>query len=556
MRFFRLTTLIVLLTMVLQTWGISVTYIDSSGSSQTAAATEITSTTHTLSAGYWCVSNDVTITEAVTLVGGTVNIILMDGKTLTASKGIKMNTDAYLFIYGQSSQSGKLVVSNDGGTTSDYGLHVTNYTQYGGIVNASSTGANGLYTEGYLTMGRGLLSVSRTGSSEPYDPCIYATGNVTVSGGSILVGGSNVEQGLYSRGMLTISGGSLIVDGNYRQKAIQIKDNITMSSGVLRANNGNSISPKGISTEGTITFEWNSNSDYVYCNDFTATSISSSKAFYADNTQIASTTIDASTIAGKALTPQKHLTLTEANGVTVLNTNTWKNINISLDFTRSGLTAGAYSTVCLPFSFTKPGGCSFYTIASLSYDNTLSKWVCNVTPVTGNTLSAATPYIFTTTQTSETFRGSIENATADYSDTNAKTQVGKWTFQGMYADCSLPKSGEYNYGFAGEAKDDISIGTFMRFIGNSKGKTFRCYLKYDPTASARPYTLRAASADEIPDEIIVRIVEPESETTGIQHTTTMQKKTDKWYTLDGRQLEGEPTQHGLYINNGKKYIKQ
>ena len=29
---------------------------------------------------------------------------------------------------------------------------------------------------------------------------------------------------------------------------------------------------------------------------------------------------------------------------------------------------------------------------------------------------------------------------------------------------------------------------------------------------------------------------------------------DAWYTIDGRKLDGKPTQRGIYINNGKKTI--
>ena len=29
---------------------------------------------------------------------------------------------------------------------------------------------------------------------------------------------------------------------------------------------------------------------------------------------------------------------------------------------------------------------------------------------------------------------------------------------------------------------------------------------------------------------------------------------DAWYSLDGRRLNGKPTQRGIYINNGKKTI--
>ncbi len=45
-------------------------------------------------------------------------------------------------------------------------------------------------------------------------------------------------------------------------------------------------------------------------------------------------------------------------------------------------------------------------------------------------------------------------------------------------------------------------------------------------------------------------------TTGINtiNTNNNSVKTDKWYTIDGRQLNGMPTQRGLYINNGKKVV--
>ena len=31
-------------------------------------------------------------------------------------------------------------------------------------------------------------------------------------------------------------------------------------------------------------------------------------------------------------------------------------------------------------------------------------------------------------------------------------------------------------------------------------------------------------------------------------------KSDEWYDLQGRKLEGKPTQKGIYINNGKKVV--
>ena len=54
----------------------------------------------------------------------------------------------------------------------------------------------------------------------------------------------------------------------------------------------------------------------------------------------------------------------------------------------------------------------------------------------------------------------------------------------------------------------------------------------------------------------------ENETTGISDATTMPpggSQPPVWrgasgYTLDGRRLDGQPTQRGIYINNGKKVV--
>ena len=36
--------------------------------------------------------------------------------------------------------------------------------------------------------------------------------------------------------------------------------------------------------------------------------------------------------------------------------------------------------------------------------------------------------------------------------------------------------------------------------------------------------------------------------------TSIRELDNKWYTLDGRQLQGQPTAKGLYIQNGKKVM--
>ena len=51
----------------------------------------------------------------------------------------------------------------------------------------------------------------------------------------------------------------------------------------------------------------------------------------------------------------------------------------------------------------------------------------------------------------------------------------------------------------------------------------------------------------------------DGETTGIKSIDdltidNLHFDADAWYTLDGRQLSGKPTQRGVYINNGSKVV--
>lgn len=54
----------------------------------------------------------------------------------------------------------------------------------------------------------------------------------------------------------------------------------------------------------------------------------------------------------------------------------------------------------------------------------------------------------------------------------------------------------------------------------------------------------------------VRLVKTAGTATAVTPTTVtpVRPVDDHWYTLDGRRLSGKPTQRGIYINNGKKYV--
>lgn len=248
-------------------------------------------------------------------------------------------------------------------------------------------------------------------------------------------------------------------------------------------------------------------------------------------------------------------TLTEANPIAPLTA--WSGQQTKVTFTRSGLTAGAYSTICLPYNFTASETCTFYKFDGVKKEG--DNWVADISEYTG-TLEANTPYIFTTaTATSVTFSNDAVNAAASYSDTDAKTTITDWTFQGTYSQIALPKDGEYDYGFAAGSNSNVQIGSFVHLKSGASAAPFRAYLKYtgsDDNWAKAPNRAGVAN-DAMPSRIIVRIVGADGGTTdiGTLDTRTGEISTgDYWYSLDGHRLQGKPSTKGIYIHNGRKEV--
>jgi hypothetical protein len=144
-----------------------------------------------------------------------------------------------------------------------------------------------------------------------------------------------------------------------------------------------------------------------------------------------------------------------------------------------------------------------------------------------------------------------------------------WTFKGTYWFKEW-NSNDYNdaeeigraYGFAGVAKDGINVGDFVRVTSGAKIRPMRAYLLWNDmpnAANARALTRgTAATEEELPQRITVRLVGSNGETTGIgtldTETGEMTFDSEAWYTLDGVRLSGKPSKKGLYINNGKKIV--
>ena len=229
-------------------------------------------------------------------------------------------------------------------------------------------------------------------------------------------------------------------------------------------------------------------------------------------------------------------------------------------------TDGRPATVMLPFSLGEGQrliGGELYKFQGVQYiGNSTWEAILNVSA----TLQANTPYLLM--PDNELVDGKVTfDLTAD--------EGSHWTFKGTYEymkwttetgdpDYNADRAAEIGraYGFAGVAKDGLSLGDFVRVANGAKIRPMCCYLLWSDmpnVANARALTRGAAATDEeLPQSIIVRLVGSNGETTAIgtidTKTGEMTFDSEAWYTLDGVRLSGKPSKKGLYINNGKKVV--
>ncbi len=166
-----------LLVMMLTTataWADGISYLDATGTQQSCTTyTTVESSSTSWNSGWCVVNSNTTISDRIT-VSGTVNLILCDGATLTASKGITVGSSATLNIYAQTDDEatmGALVAdgTNDkpnwyagigGVENADAGMITIN----GGQINATGWCAAGIgsgggtSTVGTITINGGIVT--------------------------------------------------------------------------------------------------------------------------------------------------------------------------------------------------------------------------------------------------------------------------------------------------------------------------------------------------------------------------------------------------------------
>ena len=209
------------------------------------------------------------------------------------------------------------------------------------------------------------------------------------------------------------------------------------------------------------------------------------------------------------------------------------------DVTLSGRTLykdGKWNTICLPFDVdnftgTPLEGATVKTLESTSFSG--GTLTMNFSDDNVTSIKAGKPYIVKwangTNIENPVFNGVlISNVTA-----NAETIYVD--FVGTYSPVSIYTDEKTNL-YLG-ADNTLYYPTDEDFKVNA----FRGYFK-----------LNGLTAGEITSGAI-ELNFGEDEATRILTTNyTNDTNSDAWFTLDGRKLDGKPTQRGIYINNGKK----
>lgn len=218
--------------------------VEHTGDAACKEYTEVTAETTAFEDGKWYVVNaDTTISSRIT-VTGTANLILADGKTLTASKGIEVATGNTLNIYAQS----------EGDTA---GILFANANDYDAGIGGGAYGAGGTVT----VNGGNITATGGTSAAGIGGGPIGAGGTVTVNGGTVTANGGNEAAGIgsgnnfqsgsdRSGGTVTINGGTVTATGGAYAAGIGGGDT---SRGATVTINGGTVTATGRNQDGYIT---------------------------------------------------------------------------------------------------------------------------------------------------------------------------------------------------------------------------------------------------------------------------------------------------------------
>ena len=209
----------------------------------------------------------------------------------------------------------------------------------------------------------------------------------------------------------------------------------------------------------------------------------------------------------------------------------WNGCEADVTLTRT-LQAGSYNTFAVPFSMTIPSGWTVKELSSASF----SEGVLTLNFANASSIEAGKPYLVKVSATTDLSSAPFTGVTV------SKDAV---PFTSTDVDF-IPTLGTTTV--SGEVKSILFLGASNKLYNpnaeNSSMKGFRAYFQLKGSALMAP--TRAFNIDF-----------GDGETTGIISVSgsgLIVNGSDGCYDLHGRRIEGQPTQKGVYIVNGKKVI--
>jgi hypothetical protein len=101
-----------------------------------------------------------------------------------------------------------------------------------------------------------------------------------------------------------------------------------------------------------------------------------------------------------------------------------------------------------------------------------------------------------------------------------------------------------------------SAADLSALVANFAGKAAsvahtRSFTADVPSTICQPFAMTSISGGKVYS--LLNVTYDQTEKAWVA-TMSIRELDNKWYTLDGRQLQGQPTAKGLYIQNGKKVM--
>jgi hypothetical protein len=259
--------LLVMMLTATAAWADGISYLDATGTQQSCTTyTTVESSSTSWNSGWCVVNSNTTISDRIT-VSGTVNLILTNNATLTASKGITVGSDATLNIYAQTDDEATMgaLVASGANDNHQYNAGI------GGVENADA---------GMITINGGKINATgNVGAGIGSGGGTSTVGTITINGGIVTAqDGSGYGAGIGGGGIqgkastINLNGGIInaagIGSGNFGGDCIitvNISDGIRKI--VATPVQGGACIGKGKSASGSVTVNFISGGNIVTGDD-------------------------------------------------------------------------------------------------------------------------------------------------------------------------------------------------------------------------------------------------------------------------------------------------